>query len=231
MSGQIRIVMLDDHQGILDGYAFRLPSPRDIQITGTANYGADLEPLLSREPADVLVLDVHVPTSPENPNPYPMLHLIPQWLQKYPDLQILVISQHNERALIQAVMEAGASGYILKDDHQMIRDLAGVIHDIMAGDIRLSTDAELSLRKHRTGLLDQPLSVRQLQALSLSAAYPDDTTYQLARRMSVANSTMRNLLSAAYLKLGVRNRPAAIARARQLGLLTNNPQIDLQGFV
>lgn len=231
MNTCIRIAMLDDHQGILDGYAFRLSGHPDIEIVGMANYGEDLAPLLARAQVEVLILDVHVPTSAENSNPYPMLHLIPKILQSYPDLQIIVISQHNERALIQAVMEAGASGYILKDDHQLIRDLANVVRDVVAGDIRLSTQAEHSLRKQRTGLLEQPLSARQIQALSLSAAYPDDTNYQLAKRMNIANSTMRNLLSAAYLKLGVRNRPAAINRARQMGLLTDGPQIDIQTYL
>jgi ATP/maltotriose-dependent transcriptional regulator MalT len=60
-----------------------------------------------------------------------------------------------------------------------------------------------------------------LEALSLSAAYPDSSTAELARKMLVSNSTVRNLLSGAYIKLDVHNRSAAIAKARQLGLISS----------
>ncbi len=70
------------------------------------------------------------------------------------------------------------------------------------------------------------LAVRQIEALALCAAYPDASQSELAKIMKVANSTMRNLLSEAYIRLGVRTRQAAVARARQLGLLQPDlPQI------
>ena len=69
------------------------------------------------------------------------------------------------------------------------------------------------------------LSPRQLEALSLCAAYPDWTSADVAEKMSVSNSTVRNLLSSAYLRLGVHSRPAAIAIARQQGLITPDPPV------
>ncbi len=75
--------------------------------------------------------------------------------------------------------------------------------------------------KHKAG--DAPLTPRQQQALSLAAAYPDHTSAELALRLGVAQSTARNLLSGAYLRLGVRSRAAAVAKARHLGLITSSP--------
>ena len=63
-------------------------------------------------------------------------------------------------------------------------------------------------------------SGRQLEALSLCAAYPDATTAELAGMLGVAHSTLRNLLSGAYLRLNVRSRTAAVAKAKRLGLIT-----------
>jgi DNA-binding NarL/FixJ family response regulator len=129
-----------------------------------------------------------------------------------------------ERGLIRAVMEAGASGYILKDDQKAIHDLGNIILSIAAGGVYFSQKAHQIYAKHLS-TEKGTLSGRQLQALSLSAAYPDCTTADLAEKMSVSNSTVRNLLSGAYVKLDVHNRSAAIARARQLGLITReNPQ-------
>ncbi len=220
MSEPIRVVMLDDHQPILDGYTFRLERTPEIAIVAALTYGERLEPTLAQQSVDVLLLDVSVPTGPENPNPYPILHLIPKLLQHYPDLAILVISMYSQRTLISAVMEAGASGYILKNDQAAIRELAAAIRIVAGGGIYLSEQAYTTLKKRPTGELNQPLSARQLEVLSLCAAYPDASTRELACTMNIANSTLRNLLSTAYIKLNVRNRAAAIAKTRQMGILS-----------
>jgi len=229
MTDKIRVAILENHQGIIDGYQFRLTSTPDIEIVATATYGEELEPMLAQVPADVLILDVHVPTSQENINPYPILYLIPRLLQTYPNLVILVISMHTQRRLIESVMEAGASGYILKDDYATIRDLASVIRSVANGGIHLSQSAYQKLDKGYSGSMDRALAPRQLEVLSLCAAFPNISTAEVASKLCVANSTIRNLLSGAYLKLNVRNRAAAVAKARQMGLLPPDvPQFDIR---
>ena len=222
MTKLVKVSILDDHQTILDGYQFRLANSQRVEIASTLQFGSEINAALEKYSIDVLILDVNVPTSQENPNPYPILHVIPSLLQKYPNLAILVISMHNDRSLIRAVMEAGASGYILKDDQSMLVDLENVIVSIAAGGISLSREISNILLPANTNE-DVPLSQRQLEVLSLSLAFPDDTTADLAKKMSVANSTVRNLLSGAYIKLGVRTRAAAIAKARKLGVITPQP--------
>jgi DNA-binding CsgD family transcriptional regulator len=63
------------------------------------------------------------------------------------------------------------------------------------------------------------LTRRQLEVLLLCAAFPSSKTSELAYKMSVSNSTVRNLLSGAYLKLDAHTRAAALEKARLLGLL------------
>lgn len=219
-SPPIRVTILDDHQTILDGYRYRLSLVPGFQVVDALSYGEELEPSLAAHPTDVLLLDISVPASAENPNPYPILHSIPNLLQKYPHLNILVISMHAERGLVRAVMEAGASGYVLKDDRAMLQDLGNVIRSVANGGIFFSKKAHDLLRIHKSGTGGEQLSARQLEALSLCAAYPDWTSADLAERMSVSHSTVRNLLSGAYLRLEVPNRLAAVEKARQLGLIT-----------
>jgi DNA-binding CsgD family transcriptional regulator len=79
-------------------------------------------------------------------------------------------------------------------------------------------------RNHPGADGDSALSPRQLETLSLCQAYPNESTAQLAARLSIANSTLRNLLSGAYIKLDVHTRNAAITKASQLGLITSRPQ-------
>lgn len=216
----IRVAIIDDHRSIIDGYLYRLSRYADIDVVATAGYGEQLEPLLQAHPTDVLLLDVNVPVSADNRSPYPVLHVIPKMLQTYPDLAVLVISMYAERAIIRAVMEAGASGYIIKDDAASIEELGPIIHAVASGGIHLSKLAHEKLLKRRPSESEPPFTWRQLEVLSLCAAYPDHSTAQIASRLGVANSTVRNLLSTAYLRLGVHNRAGAIARARKLGLIT-----------
>jgi DNA-binding NarL/FixJ family response regulator len=222
MSEMIRVTILDDHQSIVDGYLFRLGNSRRVQVVATIGYGDELGSTLEKHPTDVLLLDIGVPISADNSSPYPILHVIPDLLQKYANLVILVISMHAERSMIRAVMEAGSSGYILKDDRTTLRDLENVVISVASGGIHLSRQANDILLRAGTGEIDL-LSRRQREALSLCLAYPDSTTAELAKKMSISNSTIRNLLSGAYIKLGVRTRVSAVSKARQMGLITPEP--------
>lgn len=216
MDKKIRLVIMDDHQSIVDGYLYRLSKVPEIEVVTTLVYADDLEPTLQKQPVDVLVLDVEVPASPENSNPYPILHTVPKVIRQYPNLAVLVISMHNEPSLVRAVIDAGAAGYILKSDSSKIQELGKWILSIVNGEPCFSD----KILRVFPGRINEPFTPRQLEALSLCAAYPNSKTAELADKMKIANSTLRNLLSTVYLKLGVQTRAAAIAKARQLGIIT-----------
>lgn len=220
MVRKIRITILDDHQSTVDGYLYRLGNLSDIEIVATLRYGEELASSLEQHPTDVLLLDFSIPTSLSNPNIYPTLTEIPKLLQLYPNLDVLMISMFAERSIIRAVMEAGASGYILKDDSTAIQDLANIIRSVADGGIYLSQRAG-ELYQKRADSNDSNLSRRQLEVLLLCAAYPSSKTAELAHKMSVSNSTVRNLLSGAYLKLDAHTRAGALEKARKLGLITS----------
>lgn len=219
-SGKINVIILDDHQSIVDGYVLRLGQSPEIKVVATLGFGDELEPALAKYPTDVLILDVSVPISADNPTTYPILHIIPKLLQLHPKLNILVISMFAERGLIRGVMEAGANGYILKDDRATLVDLDNVILTIASGGIHFSQKAHQLFLSYQLAQTGDFLSPRQLEALSLCAAYPDKLTATLASEMSIANSTFRNLLAGAYVKLNVSTRAAAILKAQSLGIIT-----------
>jgi DNA-binding NarL/FixJ family response regulator len=224
MLSHIRVAILDDHQSIIDGYIYRLSVDPAIQVVATALYGAELESMLSGHEVDVLLLDVSVPNSAENHNPFPVLYTIPRLLQGYPSLNILAISMFTQRTLIEALVDAGICGYIFKDDQSSIQQLAKIMGIIANGGVYFSQGAYRDLRKDTA---DPVLTPRQLEALSLCNATPDSDTISLANKLGITGSTMRNLLSGAYLRLGVRTRAAAIAKAHQLGILPDLPKMTV----
>ncbi len=221
MLSQIRVAILDDHQSIIDGLSYRLNMNPRIEIVSTANYGEDLEPMISENEIDVLLLDVSVPNSTTDHNPYPVLHIIPGLLKNYPRLSILIVSMFTQHSLIDALVNTGISGYIFKDDQNSIQEVDKIVEKIANGGIYFSQGAYWDAGENP---VDSLLTERQLEALSLSASRPDGDTISLAKRLGISGSTMRNLLSGAYLRLGVRTRAAAIAKAQQLGILPSTPQ-------
>ncbi len=220
MVKKIRVTILDDHQITVDGYLYRLSGIPSIEIVATLRFGEELAASLEQHPTDVLLLDFSVPVSSTNPNIYPTLTEIPKLLQLYPNLSVLMVSMYDERSIIRAVMEAGASGYILKDDAAAIKELSDIIASVADGGIYLSQRAGQLYQKREGD--NTTLSRRQLEVLLLCAAFPSSKTAELAHKMSLSNSTVRNLLSGAYLKLEAHTRAAAIEKARQLGLLESD---------
>ncbi len=214
-SETVRVAILDDHQSVIDGYLFRLRGEPRIDVIAQVGYGEELLPMLDHVRPDVLILDLTVPCSRENPAPYSLVALLPTLRSRYPRLAILVITMHAQPALVRSVLRQGAAGYILKDDGPRIRALGHVVRDVARGRRRFSP---FILALDQSGR-SSPLTGRQIEAFSLLIAHPDMTLAEVARHLHVAHSTVRNLVSDAYRRLGVRTRAAALVEAQRRGLL------------
>lgn len=215
---RVHVAILDDHQSIIDGYTYRLNNTPGVELVATALYGEDLQMMLRKYTVEVLLIDLSVQTSATDPTPYPVLRKIPQLLQDYPDLRVLVVSMYTGPGLMRTIMEAGVSGYITKDDHEALKNLGKIVLAAASGDIYFSPEAYRLYREYEKIRTDELLTPRQIEVLSICSLYPDMSTAELAGMLAVSNSTIRNLLSSAYLRLGVHSRGAAIVKARELGL-------------
>jgi DNA-binding NarL/FixJ family response regulator len=219
MESTVRVAILDDHQSIIDGFIYRLMPAKDIQVVASASFGDDLLPMIRNNPVDVLLLDLSLPTSLENSNQYPMIYALRGLLDEFPHLKVIIISTFKEKGLVKAAVEHGVRGYIYKDDQASIQQLARIVMIVAAGGNYFSAGAYFEIPGDRTR---KNISPRQMEALAVAAAYPNESTDTLARRLNISGSTLRNLLSNSYTRLGVRTRSAAIARARDLGILTSS---------
>jgi len=220
---RVRVAIIDDHQSIIDGYTYRLNNTPGIELVATALFGDELRPMLRDHKIDVLLMDLSVQTSPSDPTPFPVLRTIPHLIQEHPDLKVLVVSMHTGPGLIRTIIEAGVSGYITKDDHEALRQLGRIVLSASDGDIYFSQEAFQLYREYEKIGTGDLLTPRQIEALSVCSLYPGMSTAELAEVMAVSNSTVRNLLSGAYLRLGVHSRVAAIEKARELGLVQPRP--------
>lgn len=218
MTPPVRVAILDDHQSVVDGLMFRLNECPAIRVVGTANYAGELGPMLDGSPVDVLLLDIEVPMSADDDSLYDAPHAIPGLLDRYPALAIVVITMHDEAALIGQIVETGVSGYVLKDDGAAIRQICMIVELAAAGGVYLSEKASQQLTKLRKN--ENTLTERQLEILRLASADPDLTSGEIALKLGIAPSTVRNQMSRTYVTLGVRNSAAAIIKAREMGLIS-----------
>ena len=218
MPDKIRLTILESHQSVIDGYAFRLSMAPDIEIVAAIHYSNQLLPALAAHPADILILDFNICVSATEPQLVPIFPLISTLKLKYPHLAIVIITMFKEVILLKLALENGVSGYLFKDDRTQIRRLGSILRSIVAGGTFLSEQAnELYLSTLNSAPL---LTMRQIEILSLSIANPDITTELIAKELDLAHSTVRNTLSQAYKKLGVTNHMAAIIKAREIGLVS-----------
>lgn len=217
MPNLINVAILEDHQSTIDGYQLRLSEHPGTRVVASCLFSEELQSILENNSVDVLILDINVPISKTNRNIHPIHKLITELKQEFPELILLVISMHAHRTMIKTILEAGTSGYILKDDYDSIRNLGKIVETLADGGTYISDRVrDIFFNGH----LDEiNLTQRELEVLSMCAAYPDDSTAELAERMEIANSTVRNFLHKIYIKLQVHGRAAAILKAQEIGLL------------
>jgi DNA-binding NarL/FixJ family response regulator len=214
----IRVAAADDHPYMLDGYRQRLENQPGLALVATCRSGAEIPEMLAAHPVDLLIADIELPTSADNPRPYETLVRISEFTGLYPGLDVLVISYHNPLVMMNAALDSGASGYVQKDDMYAYDHLAQIIRQIKAGEMyfpQAYVDKGLAEGAGPRSLL----SPRQIEVMAILAVHPEMTTNGIAQLLNVRPPTVRNILSHIYLRLGVTNRASALLRARELGLL------------
>ena len=125
---------------------------------------------------------------------------------------------HNRPAFVRAIFNSGASGYILKDDVKANKKLNDILLAVAEGEMYYSDKAEEMIFDESKG--EPILTKKQIALLSYFASSPHLTTQELAEELELAHSTIRNQLSEIYFRLKVPKITSALAKARQLGLIT-----------
>ncbi|TXI82733.1 MAG: response regulator transcription factor [Flavobacteriales bacterium] len=120
----IRLAICDDHRMVTEALGDLLGGVEDIACSGTAASGEQALLLLGRIEVDVLISDLDMPGMDG-------FELAAQAKRRYPALRILILSMHEEAALVKRAMEAGADGYVLKSAGK--EELVRAIREVHAG--------------------------------------------------------------------------------------------------
>jgi DNA-binding NarL/FixJ family response regulator len=209
MSGPTTVVIADDHPVFRDGLVGLLTDLGAEVVAAVGDGQAAVDAVAEHAP-DVVLMDVQMPGMSG-------LAATERVRRDHPGTAVLVLTMSADPATIQAALRAGAHGYLLKEASR--EDIEDALRAVARGQLVVGVGAAGSIQHLVAGRGDTAfpqLSEREHDVLRLMAQGYDNAT--VARRLFLAEKTVRNRVTTILDKLEVRTRAEAIAKARDVGL-------------
>jgi NarL family two-component system response regulator LiaR len=200
----IKVMLVDDHSMVRRGLSAILKNESDLKVVAEARDGREAIAKCEQIQPDVILMDLIMPEL----GGVAATRMI---LERWSEIRILVLTSFQEKDLVQEALQAGATGYLLKNVSG--GELADAIRSTYAGKPTLAREAVESLiQAESTELpLGRDLTRRELEVLSLLVKGMSNP--EIAGRLSVSRATVKSHVSSILSKLGVSNRGEAIALA------------------
>jgi DNA-binding NarL/FixJ family response regulator len=205
---RIRLVIADDHPIVLDGLRGILISQPDFEVVGQATNGADAVRLTRELTPDVVLMDLRMPVMDG-------VSAIREIKDHKVPVQVLVLTTYDSDADILPALEAGATGYLLKDVSR--EELFAAIRASARGESILAPAVAARLIAQVRAPAGDKLSNRELEVLELVAEGASNS--DIAGRLHISQATVKSHLINIFGKLGVSDRTAAVTVALQRGIL------------
>ncbi|MEU4539807.1 response regulator transcription factor [Streptosporangium sp. NPDC023825] len=205
----IRLLIADDHPIVRDGLSSMFASAPGFEVLGEAGDGAAVVRLAKELRPDVILMDLRMPGMDG-------LAAITELSRLGVTARVLVLTTYDTDTHVLPAIEAGATGYLLKDSPR--EDLLRGARAAAKGESVLSPSVAARLMNRVRTPAPQLLSRRELEVLELVAA--GNTNREAAARLFITEATVKSHLLNIYAKLGVGDRAAAVTEAFNRRLLT-----------
>ncbi|GAB2752740.1 response regulator [Amycolatopsis magusensis] len=206
----IRLLLVDDHPIVRDGLRGAFVGETDLEIAGEAADGAEALVLAGALAPDVVLMDLRMPRMDG-------VAAIRELREVAPNSKVLVLTTFDSESDVLPAIEAGATGYLLKD--APTAELLRAVRAAAKGESVLSPAVAVKL----LGQMRQPapkntLTKREMEVLELVA---DGATNRMAAaKLFISEASIKTHLLHIYAKLEVRDRAAAVGEAYRRGLLS-----------
>jgi DNA-binding NarL/FixJ family response regulator len=207
----ITLLIVDDHPIVRDGLSGMFATDPGFEVLGEATDGAEAIRLAQTLKPDVILMDLRMPGMDG-------LAAIKELARLRVPAKVLVLTTFDTDNYVLPAIEAGATGYLLKDAPRA--ELLRAVQAAAAGQSVLSPAVATRLVTRVRTPDQDPLSQRELEVLALVAA--GTTNRESAAKLFISEATVKTHLLNIYTKLGVSDRAAAVAEAFNRGLLTPN---------
>ncbi len=218
----IRVVLADDHTFIRKGIRDFLEEEDDIQVLAEATTGTEAVALTLQHQPDVAVLDIQMPEMTG-------IEAARQIKAKAPEVQVLVLTAYDDDPYIFAMLQAGASGYVLKNAPSA--ELVRAVRTVAAGGSALdpTVTAKVMAQLHSgkpsgAQAVVEKLTQRELDVLRLAAK--GHTNRAIGLDLSISDRTVQGHLANIFGKLGVATRTEAVLLAMKQGWITLDEAVE-----
>ena len=206
----IRVLIVDDHPVVRDGLRGIFSGDTDFEVIGEAADGAEALAQAGRQPVDVVLMDLRMPGMGG-------VEAITRLRAEHPEVHVLVLTTYDSDRDVLPAIEAGATGYLLKDaPGAELRQGVQAAHagrPVLAPSVASRLMGLVGAAEQRPAPDAVTLSRRELEVLRLVAAGSGNR--EIARRLFISEATVKTHLLHLYDKLGVHDRAAAVAVAYQ----------------
>ena len=204
----IKILIVDDHPVVRDGIRGLFTGDPEFEVVGEAADGREAVARAEAYGPDVILMDLRMPVMGG-------VDATRQIVERGLDARVLIVTTYDTESDVLLAIEAGATGYVLKDTPR--DELRGAVKAAAAGESVLSPP----VARHLLGQVRRPsqstLSDRELEILVMVAK--GATNKRVAAELFISQATVKTHLLHIYEKLGVNDRAAAVAAGYERGLL------------
>ena len=209
-----KVLIADDHAIVRTGLRALLQIEPTLSLVGEATGGYEAIAMVADSRPDILVLDLSMPDLDG-------IAVTKQLRPLYPDLKILILTLHEDEALLREAIKSGASGYILKRAAES--ELISAIQIVMRGDMYVDPSMVRSLIEERPQLTNTGqeslvlLTPREIDVLKLIVQ--GYTNRQVGEELNISVRTVEGHRANLFDKLGLRSRVELVRYARENGFL------------
>jgi len=203
----IRVLLADDHAVVRAGLERLLETTEDVAVVATASNGLEAVALAAEHRPDVVLMDLSMPELDG-------IEATRRIVADDADAHVVVLTSLSDRERIVAALEAGASGYLLKDSEpdELIRGIRAAAR----GEAPLAPKAARAVLDTRIRQPTVRLSAREREVLALVAeGLPNKL---VARRLGISEKTVKTHLTKVFQQIGVTDRTQAVLWAQKNGL-------------
>jgi DNA-binding NarL/FixJ family response regulator len=204
----VRVVLADDHLVVRTGLRGMLESDADVEIVGEASTGHEAIEIAASSGADLVLMDLRMPELDG-------VAATKQLRERHPAVQVLILTTYDTDADILRAIEAGATGYLLKDATR--DELLKAIHMAAAGESALAPSVASRLVDRMRSPRSATLSAREIEILELVAKGLSNK--EIGARLYISEATVKTHLLHVFSKLGVSDRTQAVTEAVGRGIV------------
>ena len=205
---RIRVLIADNHPVVRAGLQGMLASQPDFELVGEATTGKEAVTLAAQLHPDVVLMDLRMAEMDG-------VEATAQIQTQQPKTPVLVLTTYDTNTDILRAIEAGATGYLLKDTPR--DELFAAIRSVAQGKAVLAPTVATRLLRQRQTPAGEALSARELEVLSLVSGGASNK--EIARSLHLSEATVKSHLIHLFGKLGVTDRTAAVTVALKRGQL------------